>query len=430
MLDEMILNKLKRGIWVYFFLLIFEGALRKWVLPGLADPLLLIRDPLALWLLFKAYQQGVWKPNGYVLIVWAVSILAFSLALILGHGNLQVAIFGIRITLIQFPIIFLIGTVFNKNDVLFLGKLVLWLNIGMTLLVAAQFFSPQSAFVNRGIGGDVEGSGFGGAAGFFRVPGTFSFTNGLAFFYGLAAAFIFYFWIVKIPNNSFKILLILSTLALVAAIPLSVSRTVLFQILLTFIFVLVISGNNLKILPKIGIIILAIGLMFTIMKDISFFKTASGAFSERFTSANKAEGGMEGVVVDRFLGGMYGAIKDDSFPFWGMGLGMGTNVGAKILTGERRDGVFLISEGEWGRVIGEMGVILGFTLITLRLSLIILFLKKSWEVLHTGNTLPWMLTSFGMLIILQGQWAQPTTLGFSVLIGGLIIASYKKNDES
>jgi hypothetical protein len=29
----------------YFWLLIFEGALRKWVVPGLSDPLLLARDP-------------------------------------------------------------------------------------------------------------------------------------------------------------------------------------------------------------------------------------------------------------------------------------------------------------------------------------------------------------------------------------------------
>ncbi|MBZ9731292.1 hypothetical protein LB467_16500 [Salegentibacter sp. JZCK2] len=425
MLDEKVLKKLKRGVWIYFFLLIFEGALRKWVLPGLSEPLLLIRDPLALWLLFKAYQQGVWKPNVYVLIIWGVSILAFSLALVLGHGNIMVAIFGIRITLIQFPIIFLIGSVFTKKDVLQLGEVLLWMNIGMTLLVAFQFFSPQSAFINRGVGGDLEGSGFGGAAGFFRVPGTFSFTNGLAFFYGLAAAYIFYFWVSKYGGKGFRILLLISTIALLAAIPLSISRTVLFQIIITIIFLLVISGRNIKMLPRLTIAIVAVGLLLSTMKDISFFKTANKAFTERLTTANEIEGGMEGVVVDRFLGGMYGAIKDESFPFWGMGLGMGTNAGAKILTGKRGDGVFLISEAEWGRVIGEMGVILGFTFIALRVSLIILFFKKSWKVLSTGNKLPWMLLSFGMFIILQGQWAQPTTLGFSVLIGGLILASLR-----
>src|SRR5258708_39486843 len=38
---------LTRFIFLYFWLLIFEGSLRKWVLPGLAAPLLVIRDPPA-----------------------------------------------------------------------------------------------------------------------------------------------------------------------------------------------------------------------------------------------------------------------------------------------------------------------------------------------------------------------------------------------
>jgi len=428
MLDEKVSRKLKRGVWIYFFLLIFEGALRKWVLPSLAEPLLIIRDPLALWMIFIAFKYNLYKPNSYVLLMWAVTVLAFSLALITGHGNIQVALFGLRITAIHFPLIFLIGNIFNKDDVLSLGKIVLWMNIGMTFLVAVQFYSPQSAFVNRGIGGDLDGSGFGGAAGFFRVPGTFSFTNGLAFFYGLAAAFVFYFWIAKNSNKSFKILLISSTMALMAAIPLSISRTVLFQILLTFVFMLIISGINLRIIPKIVIAVLAAGLMFTTMKDISFFKTANNAFTERFTSANKTEGGMEGVFVDRFLGGMYGALTDESFPFWGMGMGMGTNAGAKILTGKRSAGVFLISEGEWGRIIGEMGVILGFVVIMIRISLVLHLIRKAWGAIGQGNVLPWMLLSFGMFIILQGQWAQPTNLGFGVLIGGLILASFNQTE--
>ena len=373
-----------------------------------------------------ALKYNLLKPNKYVLIMWAASVLAFSLALIIGHENIKVALFGFRITAIHFPLIFIIGSVFNKDDVLNLGKIVLWLNIGMTLLVAVQFFSPQSAFVNRGIGGDLEGSGFSGSAGFFRVPGTFSFTNGLVLFYGLAAAFIFYFWIVKIPNIRFKTLLILSTMALMAAIPLSISRTVLFQIVATFIFMLIISGNNIRILPKIGVVLLSIGLIFTTMKDISFFKTASSAFTERLTKANKMEGGMEGVLVDRFLGGMYGAITEESFPFWGMGLGMGTNVGTKLLTG--KNDVYLISEGEWGRIIGEMGVILGFVVISLRISLVLFFFRKAWGAVNQGNVLPWLLLSFGMLIILQGQWAQPTTLGFGILIGGLILASFNQTE--
>ena len=37
----------KGAIWFYFWLLLGEGILRKWVLPGFSDVLLLVRDPVA-----------------------------------------------------------------------------------------------------------------------------------------------------------------------------------------------------------------------------------------------------------------------------------------------------------------------------------------------------------------------------------------------
>lgn len=421
MLDERVLRHLKLGVWIYFYLLIFEGALRKWVLPGLAEPLLIVRDPVAIWLLYKAITNGVWKPNGYVILIFGVSILALVLALFIGHGNIFVAIYGLRITVIHFPLIFVIGNIFNRDDVLSMGKVVLWLCIGMTVLVAIQFYSPQSAWVNRGLGGDIEGSGFGGAAGFYRVPGTFSFTNGLAFFYGLAAAFIFYFWMDNENKKAPKLLLIGSTIALLAAIPLSISRTVLFQIAITVAFMLAISGRKPVVLWRIiGVSI--VGMVFLVLlNNFSFFKTASFAFTERFTNANESEGGFEGVFVDRFLGGMYGAITGEKFQFWGEGIGMGTNAGAKMLTGDNSK--FLISEGEWGRIIGEMGIILGMIVILIRGGVVMQLIQKSWHSLRNDNMLPWMLLSFGIIVILQAPWAQPTTLGFSILIGGLIIAS-------
>ena len=33
-------------IWAYLWLLLFEGAIRKWIAPGLDAPLLVIRDPI------------------------------------------------------------------------------------------------------------------------------------------------------------------------------------------------------------------------------------------------------------------------------------------------------------------------------------------------------------------------------------------------
>ena len=420
--EDKILKNLKFWVWVYFILLIFEGALRKWILPQLAEPLLVIRDPVAIWIIYKAVAEGYWKPGPLINIILLITVLSVIMALIIGHGNIYVALYGFRITAIHFPLIFTIGSILDSEDVVKMGKVTLWLTIGMTLLVGLQFFSPQSAWVNRGIGGDLSGSGFGGAAGFYRVPGTFSFTNGLAFYYGLATAFIIYFWMNNKKQVS-KFLLILSTIALLAAIPLSISRTVLFQIAVTIVFCIAISQRNPGVLARIFGIGIVSAILLVLLNNFTFFQTATQAFTERFTSANNIEGGMEGVFVDRFLGGMYKAIMDESFAFWGNGLGLGTNAGAKIITGKRG---FLISEGEWGRIIGEMGLILGLMVIIIRGGVVFKLLVDSWRSVKRDNILPWILLSFGMFMILQSPWAQPTTLGFSVLAGGLILAATRE----
>lgn len=425
MLNKNNLRLLKKGVWLYFFLLIFEGALRKWVLPGLSDPLLLVRDPLAIWLLFTALRENIWRPNFYVVILWGVTILAFGLTLIVGHGNLEVALYGLRITAFHFPLIFIIGCVFDRKDVLYLGKILLWLNMGMTILVALQFYSPQSAWINRGIGGDMEGSGFGGAAGFLRVPGTFAFTTGLSYFYGFAGAYILYFWLVNHKEIVSRTLLIASSFALVAAIPLSISRTVLFEVSLSLFFMLVILKKNpKKIKSLVGVTLIGISLLF-ILNNFPFFQTASLAFTERFTTANEIEGGMvEGVFIDRFLGGMYQAIGDDNYPLLGMGLGMGSSVGAQVLVGDSN--VYLIAEEEWARLIGEFGLLFGLVVILTRVALVVELLKRAWRAIFDSNFLPWMLMSFGAAVILQGQWSQTNSLGFGMLIGGLVIASLKQ----
>ena len=127
----------KRLIWTYFILLIFEGAIRKWVLPSLATPLLVIRDPLAVWLIILAMKHQLFKPNVYLTGIVIIAIISFFTALFLGHGNLYVALFGARIFLLHFPLIFIIGEVFDRDDVVLMGKVVLWIAIPMAVPAAA-----------------------------------------------------------------------------------------------------------------------------------------------------------------------------------------------------------------------------------------------------------------------------------------------------
>lgn len=403
--------------------MIFEGALRKWLLPGLSTPLLIIRDPVAFGLLYMAWRWRILPPNKMMVTVMIIGVVSVFTAFYFGHGNLAVALFGARIFILHVPIIFIIGKVFSYQDVLKLGKICLWLSIPMTLLIALQFYSLQSAWINRGIGGDIKGGGFTGALGYFRPPGTFSFTTGVTQFYSLTSVYIIFFWFKGSSLN--RIILIIATLCLIASIPLSISRGLFFSVCVSLLFSGIILMRKPKFLLQSIVAIVLLGYLIYFLGNSSAFQNINDVFTARLTMANKMEGGAKGVFVDRYLGGMIGALNTSADePFFGYGSGMGTNVGSMLITGKR---IFLISEGEWGRLIGELGLLMGLIIIIFRLVLSGQLAIKAYRKIQYGNILPWMLVSFALLIIPQGQWAQPTNLGFSVLIGGLVLASVKKH---
>ena len=51
------MSRLRTLAWIYVVLLIFEGSLRKWIVPALDTPLLIIRDPLVIWIYYQAWQS-------------------------------------------------------------------------------------------------------------------------------------------------------------------------------------------------------------------------------------------------------------------------------------------------------------------------------------------------------------------------------------
>jgi hypothetical protein len=413
---------LKQGVWAYFLLLIFEGALRKWVLPTLATPLLIVRDPLAIWLLVATWKRGMLPANGYITSIIVITALGFFTAVLFGHGNLFVAVFGARILLIHFPLMFAIGRIFTREDVVKIGIALLWIAVPMAVLVALQFYSPQSALVNRGVGGDMEGGGFnGGALGYFRPPGTFSFTTGLTQFYSFVAPFIFYFWLY--PKGVPRLLLIAATASLFAVVPMSISRGLLFQVAISAIFMFIATIRQPRYLGHMVLAACGVVLVVAALSQTAFFQTAIQVFTLRFDNASTTEGGLQGTLVDRYLGSLLAPFQQGvKQPFFGYGLGMGTNVGSMLLTGSSD---FLIAEGEWGRLVGEMGLVLGTAAVIVRLSFCMKVGLACYVKLARNDFLPWMLLSFGLLIIVQGQWAQPTALGFSTFIGGLLIASLR-----
>ncbi|MGB3801869.1 MAG: hypothetical protein WA952_18770 [Lewinella sp.] len=430
--DVALINDYARGadrltrklIYLYIFLLFFEGALRKWFLPFLSGPLTIVRDPLMVIIIFTYLSAGYRLLNFYTITLLSFGLASFVLTLGLGHQNLLVDIFGLRTLLLHFFLIFIAGNVLNRSDVETIGRYTVYALPLMALIIGLQFYSPQSAWINRGVGGDMEGAGFSGAMGYMRPSGTFSFTNGSVTYFSLAAAFLFYF--LSEPTKISRIALIVGFGSAVAAIPLSISRTYMVQFALCGLFFILISLRSARGTRNLAIVLLVSPVILLLLSTLEFFQTALTVLTTRFEAANNAEGGLDSSISDRFLGGMTRAVTDNGhLPWHGEGLGMGTLFASSIMTGGKD---FLLGEGEWSRFVGEMGPYLGLGALLLRTILSFHLLIAGSLAALRGNALPFMLLSFGFLKVLQGGWSQPTSHGFSMIAGGLIIASL--NDRS
>ncbi len=413
------LTRLRQLIWLYFWLLIFEGALRRWVLPSLATPLLLVREPVAIAILVLAAKGGLLQNLPLYALGAGITAASMLLTMLVAHRDLTVALYGARIMLLHAPLIFVIARVFQLPDVLRMGRACAVIGLPMTLLIAAQFFLPQSHFLNIGIGGEGT-AGFGSNTERFRPPGTFSFTLGLTQFFSALGAMLIAFTALGRYTRTWW--WASATVAIVVSVPLSMSRGLLFHLMVTGGTVAAAGALNIRLAPRIVLGAFAIGALAWAATFIPAFGSAMEAFTTRWSSANDEGGGMvAGVFVDRFLGGLWSALTGaHTLPFVGLGLGLGTNVGAALRTGQRD---FLVAEGEWLRIVGEMGPLLGLALIAVRVAIAVGILQHALRSWRRLNPVPLILASVAVLWIAQGDWAQPTSLGFSVLLGGLSLAA-------
>lgn len=416
-------KSIKIAIWLYFLLWIFEGALRKWVLPSLSTPLLIIRDPIAIYIIIRAIYLEVKFMNIYVVLSFIITLLSLIITLTFGHENIFVGVYGARIMILHFPLIFIVGKIFTKEDLLKMGYVLLSLNILMTLIIFLQFTSPQTAYINRGLGGEGS-SGFDGAMGYFRPSGTFSFITGLASFYILVSVYIFYFWLSKEPVS--KVLLTISTLALIFALPLTVSRTAVGGVILVGLFAFIGSSTGIKSIMKLVFTVLVVFILFIVLqKTTTIFSIGTEVFMSRVDTASEQSGGFEESFISRavesFVGPIVNLMKS---PLFVGKLGMGTNAGAQMLSGSIG---FLIAEEELGRIGGEQGLLLGGGIILLRLGLALSLFLKSIRLPNIDKLLPLIFCGTALYSLTQGQWAQPTILGHSVIVAGLLLASINKN---
>lgn len=407
------MKTLKKLVWLYFWLVLGEGALRKWLLPELDTALLLIRDPLVLLCYLQALRIGVFPWNAQ-LGLGVILVLLTGAAGLMAGAPAAVLAFGMRTSFFHLPLIYLIPRIFDRDDVLKMGRFLLYTTPFMAMLFVYQFASPQESWINKGAFGTHYDS--------VRPSGTFPFVTGTALYLSFAAAYIAYGFLQK--GRLPLWLLLTATPSVLASLAVSGSRlavTAVAVVGLCAVGAVVVRGKGFGGVAAAGGIIC---LAMVVLGNMHFFQEGRDQLNRRFEDASPDQNSDTAFITSRVSGDTELAIRLlGTVPLLGHGTGLGTSVGSQLTIGER---VFLGAEGEWGRLIWESGPILGIGLILYRTWLAFGIGLTSFKALRRGEFLGILLFGACAFNLVQGQWGVTNVQGFACLEAGLALAACRR----
>lgn len=413
---------LKKLFWAYFLLLIFEGALRKWIVPQLSGPLLIVRDPIGLLIIWEAYRTRKWPREWSAVVgILTASVLALCLLQVVVLGlPWFIPLYGLRSYLLPFPVAFIMGTNLDEEDLRKFGNCILWLLLPLTALEIAQYLAPSTSFLNVGAYRGTEQLSY--ALGHVRASATFSYVVGPMFFVPLAAAFIFY----GMANSRFtkKWLLSAAAGALVLSIPIIGSRTLVFLLAAIIVCLGLAAFFGVSQFVKSLRMIAALLVVSALVSRLPVFADATDTLVERFSQASGAEGNTENSILLRVVHPIIGTFEQSigRNNWLGAGVGLGANAVTTLLTGTQ---AFTTGEDEFSRVINEFGAPAGIVFMLFRGLVAVMILSKALARVREHQPLPWLLVPLMFWTLVFGVLEQPTEQGFMVISVAFSLAALR-----
>ena len=414
---------IKKLIWAYFLLLLFEGALRKWFLPGLSQGLLIIRDPIVIWIYYLCYAQGVFPlENKYLQRCFQWVALAVVLSFLINQAHPFTIAYGARTNLIHFPLIFIMARVLTFKDVLNFGKAFLLLALPMTWVVAQQFQADRFDTINTAAGGTGHQMMTSGDK--VRASGTFSFVSGIVFYYCFTVSYIIYGFLVK--NTFPKWMLYLGTSASLLAMVTAGSRAVIAECLQVLACIGFLAYFKPGEFGKIASSVFGFSTLALILySQVDLFQEGLAFLSLRFEEAAN----VEGTPLEAYFKRYYNIIVSPYYynmwtGFWGNGLGTATRAGSAL------GGGFGGAEISWSRHVLENGILIGGLFIIWRVWITRDLLISCINGVKRGSYLAIFLFGAAAPVLLFSPYGQPTNLGFAAFGSGLCLAALNQRFSS
>lgn len=416
-----------------YLLLIFEGSIRKWLLPQFSQYVFFIRDPFVLYAYVLAINHRLWPKHspflGASIAVSIVGLLVGVMALMtsgVGETGAMIAVYGWRNYFLYAPLAFLIGAQFSINDLERVCRWTLLLSVPIGILVAAQFFAPLNSPLNVGNATDAAQQfvGLTVTSEHTRPMGTFSSGAGQNQF--TASAFAMLLGLLITParrRGAGRWLLLLAAGGLATCVAMSGSRGAVMQCALIGAIGMGLGfvGRTAAIRTRSVALPLLIAAAFVVIYPIAF-PDALDAFSERWELAQHAE---ERVFQWGFVGRALYMFVDffrlmSDTPLLGYGLGFGGNASVTLAVGPR-----VWAETDWARHIVDLGPIFGLGFIVFRIALTIwLGLVVLRATRRGAGPLPFLLYAYTGYVLLLGQiTGQGAVNGYAWLFAGFTIAA-------
>jgi len=411
---------LARFFFASFWMIVFTGAVRKWLFPGYSI-FYLLQDVPIFFAYLVALRNGLFTRGilmlGLVLMSSAITLQALVQVIFSGLTPF-VAMVGLHNYLFYLPMLLVFPLCLTVE---YRRKFIWWnlmLSIPMCLLAIVQAQSPKAAFINRSSEGDAFGVSGAEVA---RVTGTFNFISFYVIWVAMAVALCMGEWLQPKERRVIKQqwLLIVCTFAVNLCHLIAASRSAIMLSALSIVgglagAILLRSGRAIAALSGVCVLLPVVSAATYLISPDEFNVVMLRFTGDYYVSEQK----------DRLVESGFGFLYQPRFSLLGAGVGMGVDA-AHVGSADAYSFTYALAETDITRIVMELGTPLGLTYVLTRLMFGVGVIFLSIRMVRAGS-MPHLLP---MSFFLMGQVylgdltrnaamsASQTMVGYSFILG-------------
>jgi len=371
----------QRALFGVFVLLIFEGALRKWVLPGAQAQIYLLKDVILLgvylgFFLDRRRTQPTLRDGRAIKIILVVAF-GFGCLEVLNPSSpsVLVGLAGLKTYFLYAPIAFVLPyAIKSREHLLYLVRWYLIIAIPVAILGFVQVAAGPNSFISTYVSYSDDPAvlvRFGQAYDLVRTSGTFSYISGYSAYLSFIAFLAIGYNMAQSWRIKGNVVLLLALTVVIGAMFTTGSRGPIFTLIATgpIIFWLAVTGRilALRTAVRMAVTVLVVGFV-----ALNLSPRAYEGFSNRVSESGDS-------TISRLLAPFDQTAEALSeAPVFGVGIGT-THPSAMAIMGTDwpwwLQGMF--TEAEMARVTVELGFVGLFLTYLLRLLIAVVAFRSS-----------------------------------------------------